>query len=299
MPNQTTGGTNWHFRGKFDARIPDLHTIVWSAVEGLDVPPSINGPMSPGSRWMVIYYDTPARMAFGHTRRQWQDIPANTAIMITPATPYSIDTRVHPGPSHHLWIMLDGVHELPLFALTEGGHRYVRFDDPDRTLLHEFKRYIDLVEAHLDAPFWTMQTGSRSLLARLSQVTAVAPGRYRVNPSPDIRPVDPIVGRVLAFLEKHLAERVRLEDIAHHLHASPSTVSHRYREFAGEAPMQTLRRLRLLRAKLLLLRGELTADIAERVGFYDERHLWSAFKQSEGMSPREFVKVNREALCKI
>jgi len=82
---------------------------------------------------------------------------------------------------------------------------------------------------------------------------------------------------------------VRLADLARALHLSPSSLSHRYRTAAGESPMQSLKRLRILRAKVLLLKGHSLADVAEQLGFYDQVHLSVTFKKSEGVSPRAFL----------
>lgn len=284
---------DWHYRGKFDARIPGLPTIVWSAVEALDIPPSIAGPMSNGARWLLLYLFTPANIKVDG--KPWQLCPANTALIMTPGTRYWVDTRGPNEPSHHTWLLIDGLHALPVFPLTQDRDGMAWFLDPQGLLATELARYIEIVDSQRSDPFWCMQVCSSGIFDMLGKAVPGADMKNRITPKSVARKIDPIVARILAYLQANLSKHVKLKDIAIALHASPSTISHRYRAFADETPMQTLKRLRLFEAKIRLLRGELTEDIAESVGFCDARHLWAAFKHSEGISPQAFVKTTRLA----
>jgi AraC-like DNA-binding protein len=92
------------------------------------------------------------------------------------------------------------------------------------------------------------------------------------------------------YLREHSAERLTLAGIARHLHVSPSTLSHRYRQEAGRSPMKRLIEIRIGMAKGLLFRGYPLKTIAEQTGFSDMYHLSKTFKRQEGVSPRAFLR---------
>ncbi|MBM4143827.1 MAG: helix-turn-helix domain-containing protein [Lentisphaerae bacterium] len=78
-------------------------------------------------------------------------------------------------------------------------------------------------------------------------------------------------------LHRIRADPVGRADLAKHMNVSISTLSHRYHAETGETPMTRLLRLRVDRARMLLLSGRKFAAIAEATGFYDVAHLSATF----------------------
>lgn len=100
----------------------------------------------------------------------------------------------------------------------------------------------------------------------------------------------PLVQKACSFFRDHLRESVTLERLSREIMVGPSTLSHSYKQETGESPMATLRRMRLAHARLMLLSQERLKVIARETGFCDAYHLSKAFKQAEGMSPREYLR---------
>ncbi|MCK5843651.1 MAG: helix-turn-helix transcriptional regulator [Victivallales bacterium] len=92
------------------------------------------------------------------------------------------------------------------------------------------------------------------------------------------------------YLRRRLSERVSTAEIARYMKVSESTLSHRFKEERGIAPISRLIELRVDFAKALLIKGELLKIIADMTGFSDEFHLSKTFKKVVGESPREFRK---------
>lgn len=91
-------------------------------------------------------------------------------------------------------------------------------------------------------------------------------------------------------LHQHLGDHLRLEELARAVGMSPFHFSRRFRRSTGVPPHRYLIRLRVQRAREMLLRGTASlAEVATRVGFYDQSHLATHFKAAFGVTPGRFV----------
>lgn len=100
--------------------------------------------------------------------------------------------------------------------------------------------------------------------------------------------------RIGSFLEDHLADNVRLDDLAKLAFVSRFHFARCFRSSTGETPMAYLRRLRIERAKQLLTSGNRPiADIAVEVGFYDQSHFTRQFKRVVGTTPGRYTRCGQ------
>lgn len=100
--------------------------------------------------------------------------------------------------------------------------------------------------------------------------------------------------RIGRYLDEHLGDNVRLDDLARVAAVSRFHFARCFRSSTGESPMAYLRRLRVERAKqLLALGGQPISDIAIAVGFYDQSHFTRQFTRLVGTTPARFAR-NRE-----
>jgi AraC-like DNA-binding protein len=112
----------------------------------------------------------------------------------------------------------------------------------------------------------------------------------RSEPSPDDE--EGLPGRVERFIRDHVAERLQVAHLARHVGMGISSFGHTYPRMAGESPYRTIVRLKLARAKELLLKEGLSVkETAYRLGFSSEYSFSRTFKQQEGLSPRAFVRA--------
>ncbi|MCM3700073.1 response regulator [Paenibacillus macerans] len=99
----------------------------------------------------------------------------------------------------------------------------------------------------------------------------------------------PSIREALRFLDGHLHEPVTLRQVADMLHLNPSYFSVLFKEQTEMTFSEYLSRLRMLRAKELLLRTSLpVGEIAERVGYQTDKYFIKVFKSFEGMSPSKY-----------
>ena len=100
-----------------------------------------------------------------------------------------------------------------------------------------------------------------------------------------------IVGRIVEFMDAHLAEQISLDTLAP-LAGMPSIQFLRaFRNAVGETPYQHLLRRRLEAARLSLMTEESAiAEIAFACGFSSQQHLTGMFSGRFGISPAAFRK---------
>jgi len=91
---------------------------------------------------------------------------------------------------------------------------------------------------------------------------------------------------VISFIEEHLAEPIRLQDLAVRMALAPVYFSNLFSGAMGVSPIQYLNRRRIARAKELLLISPLSIkEIAAKTGFEDPLYFSRVFQKQEGMSP--------------
>lgn len=102
---------------------------------------------------------------------------------------------------------------------------------------------------------------------------------------------------IMYYITKHLSEGVTPNEIAEAFHLSPSYLVRYFKKFLGRTPAEYLLGQRLKRAEHYLLVTENSVQmISDIVGFGSIRSFERAFKQSYGMTPREFRSTEVEKL---
>lgn len=97
---------------------------------------------------------------------------------------------------------------------------------------------------------------------------------------------DAVAERARAWIEEHLFERFRIEELVRHCHASASTVLRAFRRELGVAPLAYVRRRRLEESMQLLQSGRYAVtEVATRVGYDNASAFAAAFRQHFGVAP--------------
>lgn len=98
-----------------------------------------------------------------------------------------------------------------------------------------------------------------------------------------------VVDGAIAYMGKHLRDRISLEQLSAITRLSVFHFSTLFRKEVGVAPYRYLCMLRVERAQILLRQGRRPSDVAIEVGFFDQSHLSRHFKNICGMTPGRYV----------
>lgn len=97
--------------------------------------------------------------------------------------------------------------------------------------------------------------------------------------------------QINTYLSEHMDLPIKLQDLAHCLHLSPSRTSHLVRQLFGVSLTQLIRTLKMREAAILLTTtGHQIKAIARLVGFTDPNYFARQFTLEHGMSPMQYRK---------
>lgn len=114
------------------------------------------------------------------------------------------------------------------------------------------------------------------------------------NPSPLTSELDPILERVMQFVEENISNSdAGVGEMAQAAAVSRSGLQRKLKQAMGITPIDLLREARIKRAcQLLRQTDKSVSDIAYACGFTDPKYFSRSFKQSTGLSPTEYKNAS-------
>jgi len=245
-------------------------------------------------QWVADYaINTSGRVRVGSRSRPWRLRLPRTLHLYPPGTIYWEDyPKGGKALCEFTFVCFHGGEAAGLGQLVAPRAGYARFLDLEGHAESLLEDIVCIGQKRGDDGFWQAQAALCRLIdfLRKSEPTEEDETRLIGHPAPALPPSG-LVRETDEYLYQHLAGPVLLADLARHLNVSVSTLSHRYHAETGETPMTRLMRLRIGRAKILLLSGQKLSSIVDATGFCDMAHLSRTFKQFEGISPREYLRT--------
>lgn len=281
-----------HAGGDWKA-VPGMPAFLWSVIETsqweFDGHKATIHPV-----WNLHTFWTPATVRMGNEPGPGLVLPAGSLILIPPHTWFRVITSYRGTPGHHAWSHFTTENQEVLDAMVKASpFGFIRYRDSNKTVRERMRAMARLASDDRLGNFWSIQKIIGEVLDLLRGARPARPGWYTIATATGGATDDPIVASALRYMSLHLADSVTVDSMARDLHVSVSTLAHRFRSGAREAPMQALRRLRLLRAKTLISGGATLDVVAEQTGFFDRQHLAREFKRSEGCTPGAFRRGSR------
>lgn len=98
----------------------------------------------------------------------------------------------------------------------------------------------------------------------------------------------------LQYIHDHIGEPLAIKDVARHVHLNPSYLSVLFKEEAGLNFIEYVTRLRIKKAKELLLESDLGLDIiSERIGLQTTSYFIRIFKKYEEVTPKQYREQHK------
>lgn len=237
-------------------------------------------------------------MDYLHQGRQKQRIRKGTAFLRPSglAALYAPDCDYHEreiaGESiHESYMVFRAGGDLTAMLWQISGKRgWCHIRDPERLLGNGLQRLGNLVFHRRPGYNLLAHAAMLELLGRLFVSIRVGPNMREARSETRGKKGD-LAQTIERYADEHVAERVRIADLAAHAKMSLPTFARTYPHMAGESPYRTVRRLKVEAAKRLLLEKSLSVkECAMRLGFSSEFHFSRLFKQLEGIPPSDYTK---------
>ena len=104
------------------------------------------------------------------------------------------------------------------------------------------------------------------------------------------------VARVLKIMQSDYAGKLDVEQLANKARMSASAFHRAFKEITSDSPMQYLKKIRLTKARDLMMQESMKAYIAaDKVGYESSSQFSREFKRYFGQSPAEMVRAMRAA----
>lgn len=101
------------------------------------------------------------------------------------------------------------------------------------------------------------------------------------------------IRQAIAYIQEHLGEELRLEDIAKQCHMSKYYLSHQFTQTQGISLSAYILKSRITKSMQLLRETNMPVkEVSEAVGFHDVAYFCRAFKRETSLTPLQYRKQN-------
>lgn len=97
---------------------------------------------------------------------------------------------------------------------------------------------------------------------------------------------------VAKYIQKNYSKNITIEELSGMIYVSPFHFSRQFKTHFGESPYQYIMRVRINKAKILLLQNRDIDFIVEACGFGTPSNFYRRFKTATGATPTKFIKEN-------
>lgn len=128
------------------------------------------------------------------------------------------------------------------------------------------------------------------LMEQITKLTRKMDGeRQKFQNGPAAGEGGTVIARALRYMNSHVDRDISLLEVAEYLHMNSSYFSRYFKEKTGLSFSESVKKMKIERAKELLMTTNLKSyEIAAQIGYQNVQYFSAIFKQYTGLTPREF-----------
>jgi AraC-like DNA-binding protein len=159
-------------------------------------------------------------------------------------------------------------------------------------LINAFLRLLHLLDRPDDLPVL-----GRLLKQEIIYYLMTAPGGLSLSRGLSGGQREHAVGRAISWIREHYDEPLRIAELAHTVHLSPSVLHRRFKAATVMSPLQYQKQVRLLEARRLLMSGgHEAASVAYQVGYESPSQFSREYRRLFGAAPLQDAQQLRGEL---
>ncbi|MGI5893608.1 MAG: AraC family transcriptional regulator [Candidatus Merdivicinus sp.] len=153
----------------------------------------------------------------------------------------------------------------------------------------EFSEFFDIVITERETP----GTFSNDLCALSLKKLLISLYRKKREYFPKLdNPMHAVIYNIQKYLDENYMQPIRIEELARNFYVDLYYLSHCFKEQTGYSPKQYLMKVRVSRARELLIHSKLPiSEVAFRCGFGDVNNFIRSFKSDTGSTPNQYRKL--------
>lgn len=201
------------------------------------------------------------------TRGNWYLIPAGLSFV----------ARCEDKMEHlYFHLTLSGDNEIDLLSEFSEPHFFA-----DNTNPHIF--YKKFLESKSLFAAITIKQNIYQIILKFMELTSIKPKMTKFSPC---------IEKAVAFINNNLFRKLNLSTIANYVHVSKSTLTTKFKNELKITIQEYIQSQKMSKAEEIIKNSDMAiSEISERLGFSDQFYFSRCFKQSFGISPREYRKT--------
>lgn len=133
-----------------------------------------------------------------------------------------------------------------------------------------------------------MKSGKRSKEAKYCQPQGIVPRQSTDSYASD----HPKVALALRYIAESANRRIKVNDVVNAVATNRRTLERNFREFTGRTISHEISRMRIERAKRLMMESDLSfKELSAELGYRNSDHFYKSFLRAEGQTPSSFRKA--------
>ena len=107
----------------------------------------------------------------------------------------------------------------------------------------------------------------------------------------------PFILSVMQYINLKIYDSYKISDLAKHFFMTESALRRQFKREIGISITEYTNQRKIAISKIFLTAGIPITECSKRLGFFDNSHFYKTFKKYEGITPKQFLKMEIQGIC--